>query len=612
MSKQIQPWKTRIVLLFAALALAVHSIQLAFAQGTWTTVAPMLVKRTGHAAAQLNGKIYAIAGSTINTDPRHVEAYDPTTDTWSPVALIPTERSLLAAVTAACPAPDSNRSCIYAIGGADRFGALGTVEAYDAATDTWKEVAPMPTPRSLLAAATAACPAPDSNRSCIYAIGGRDINNATTDMVEAYDPATDTWSPVAPIPTPRDQMAAVTAPGPDGRDRIYAIGGQSAETNFSNTVEVYDPSLDKWCACASMPTGRRGLAAATGPDGRIYAIGGNSSVVFDTVEALTPLPGNTWTPVAAMLTPRSELAAVTATGPDGRSRIYAIGGRNADHIPLDTVEAYDPETDTWTPVAPMPTPRARLAAATGPDGKIYAIGGIDSVDRLVGTVEAYDPVTNTWTTVASVQFLCQEGMAPNRAGHASATGGDGRIYAIGGFCGFRFPSLADGTASVEAYDPSADTWTFVADIPHVGVGRYLLAAATGLDGRIYGVGGAVRDAVGTELIYNFVSTYDSSLDTWSSVAALPTPRFDLAAATGPDGKVYAIGGISPRPDDPTRTIVVSSVDAYDPTTDTWTPVDCIKASFGLAAATGPDGRIYAIGGSDPTGHVRDTVAAYAP
>jgi hypothetical protein len=42
-----------------------------------------------------------------------------------------------------------------------------------------------------------------------------------------------------------------------------------------------------------MPTGRRGLAAATGHDGRIYAIGGTTGeghtpTTVNTVEAYTP------------------------------------------------------------------------------------------------------------------------------------------------------------------------------------------------------------------------------------------------------------------------------------------------------------------------------------
>jgi serine/threonine-protein kinase len=83
-----------------------------------------------------------------------------------------------------------------------------------------------------------------------------------------------------------------------------------------------------------------------------------------------PLP-TTWRSLASMPTARSLLAAVT--GPDGR--IYAIGGENASGR-LGTVEVYDPSTNKWTTVAPMPTARNHLAATMGPDNLIYAIGGV--------------------------------------------------------------------------------------------------------------------------------------------------------------------------------------------------------------------------------------------
>jgi N-acetylneuraminic acid mutarotase len=83
------------------------------------------------------------------------------------------------------------------------------------------------------------------------------------------------------MPTARAGFAAAT--GPDGR--IYAIGG-GGDTGSGNTVEAYAPGTNSWATLASMPTARSLLAAATGPDGRIYAIGGNhGSGVVNTVEA---------------------------------------------------------------------------------------------------------------------------------------------------------------------------------------------------------------------------------------------------------------------------------------------------------------------------------------
>ncbi|WP_241681557.1 kelch repeat-containing protein, partial [Streptomyces sp. CB01881] len=76
-----------------------------------------------------------------------------------------------------------------------------------------------------------------------------------------------------------------------------------------------------------------------------------------------------WSSATPVLTERYLLA--TATGCDGT--IYALGGLAAttegagpeDVAITDAVEAYDPFDDNWTDLAPLPTPRTGLAAATG-------------------------------------------------------------------------------------------------------------------------------------------------------------------------------------------------------------------------------------------------------
>src|SRR5207302_4087591 len=101
-----------------------------------------------------------------------------------------------------------------------------------------------------------------------------------------------------------------------------------------------------------------------------------------------------WSTVASMPTARAALAAVT--GADGR--IYAIGGFSATRGFVNTVEAYTPSTNSWSTVAPMPTPRALLAATTGPDGRIYAIGGVNFASTLVrkstGLNSSHDKMSN--------------------------------------------------------------------------------------------------------------------------------------------------------------------------------------------------------------------------
>ena len=91
---------------------------------------------------------------------------------------------------------------LYAVGGANsEFKKLSTNEAYDPSTNTWSTKAPMPTARNHLSSAVV-----DGK---LYAIGGRTSGpSGNLNANEAYDPSTNTWSTKAPMPTARGGLAS--------------------------------------------------------------------------------------------------------------------------------------------------------------------------------------------------------------------------------------------------------------------------------------------------------------------------------------------------------------------------------------------------------------------
>ena len=296
--------------------------------------------------------------------------------------------------------------------------AMPALAATTVVTGQWQSVASMPMARGGLVVVRG----PDGRFYAIGGYGSTAFGSSYLSTVEIYDPKTNAWTTGAPMPTRRGYMAATL--GPDGL--IYVIGGSNragdSGLSWLNTVEAYDPATNSWTTVASVSIPRYGLAAVTGSDGLIYAIGGNSGGVDNTVEAYNSQT-HSWASVAPLPTARSGLAAVQ--GSDGR--IYAIGGQGSKGNSLNTVEAYDPKTNSWASVAPLPTARSGLAAVQGSDGRIYAIGGKDSQGNSLNTVEAYDPKTNSWTTVVS--------LPTTRYDLGVALGLDGRIYTVGGFTG---------------------------------------------------------------------------------------------------------------------------------------------------------------------------------
>ena len=93
-----------------------------------------------------------------------------------------------------------------------------------------------------------------------------------------------------------------------------------------------------------------------------------------------------WTQKADMINPRLFFS-VSAID----NEIYVIGGMLGD--PIDSVEAYVPETDKWEKRASMASARAGVVTCQL-GGKIYAIGGWDGQNPALGTLEVYDPKTD--------------------------------------------------------------------------------------------------------------------------------------------------------------------------------------------------------------------------
>jgi RNA polymerase sigma factor (sigma-70 family) len=241
---------------------------------------------------------------------------------------------------------------------------------------------------------------------------------------------------------------------------------------------------------------------------------------------------------------------------------------------------------TWTQKADMPTARSWSGAAVV-DGKIYVIGGCVPSDPNIPTrfaqttiaMEEYDPATDTWTKKA--------GMLPPTRAWLGTSVVNGIIYAIGGWSGW---DEGRYVSTVEAYDPAADKWTRKADMPT----RRETCAVT-VDGKIYAIGG-LRNGV---VVVPTVEVYDPATDRWTRKADMPTTRCYHAACVI-DGRIYVSGGY-PVPPYIYRNAMgptLTTVEVYDPATDTWTQTsDMPWPKYGHSASV-IDGKMYIIGGQD--------------
>ena len=215
-------------------------------------------------------------------------------------------------------------------------------------------------------------------RDKFYTFGGGVKISPTSDnwypsnRVWEYTPATDSWRELAPMPTKRGGGIALVLD-----NKIWVIGGagfhplQAEDISIAagvphrtvNTVEVFDPATGKWETKASMLVPRNHLAGGV-VNGKIYVMGGRMGSSFvgasstDAVEEYDPST-DMWRVVARMPYPRSGMAFGTAG-----NLIYMAGGEflNRDMVGVfRNAEAFDPARHVWYELPPMTVARHGFA-----------------------------------------------------------------------------------------------------------------------------------------------------------------------------------------------------------------------------------------------------------
>jgi hypothetical protein len=202
----------------------------------------------------------------------------------------------------------------------------------------------------------------------LYAIGGSNGSGALGTN-EMYNVTTGTWTELAPLPTPRAYLTVVG--GTDGY--VYAIGGVDSAGNTVGTVEIYNPGYNSWSEGPSLITARSHHAASLIFDDIILVAGGQdaSGTVLNSTEGFSLQLKGSWLPGALMNTPRADFG--IAVGGDGY--VHAVGGRSTKGD-VDTFEAFKFSTNTWIPEREkLPAAVSGVAVTEGLSGGVFVLGG---------------------------------------------------------------------------------------------------------------------------------------------------------------------------------------------------------------------------------------------
>ncbi len=315
----------------------------------WELTGPIAFARSNFTLTLLpDGRAVSMGGSTgMWTIDAHdtVQAYSPSTGTWSWQAPLPQPRYGHSATVLA----DGR---VLVAGGHSGNGTVTTAWLYAPATNTWTPTGSLNQARYLQSATLL-------KDGRVLLAGGGGVSSA-----ELYDPATGTFSLTGALGSSRFGHVAVRLV--DGR--VLLAGGYGS--NPLATAELYDPATGTFQATGSLSVPRYTVSGTLLGNAQVLVAGGSSgSTTHATAELYDPVTG-TFSPTGSMAVARSAHRLIALeTG-----NVVVVGGSNASGTTAST-ELYEPSTGTFRPLRPLRQPRSNFEVVLLKTGKVLVAGG---------------------------------------------------------------------------------------------------------------------------------------------------------------------------------------------------------------------------------------------
>ena len=412
---------------------------------------------------------------------------------------------------------------------------------------------------------------------------------------ECYDEKTNSWSMDPSACADRSSgyerfgQTATLLPNND----IEYYGGQVCSAAAGPSCSAYTPTqinplissttllsflTGGWTTVSGMSQARGNHTTTLLPDGRMLIAGGTDGQTTLSSSELFDPTAKTFSPAATMNVSRDLHTASLLTN----GRVLVAGGFHSG-LPstgtTNSAEIYDPAVNAWVQTGALNQGRDNHTATVMPDGNIMVVGGyVEPPDPNAGyldTAEVYYSTAGVWHTAAAP-------MGTKRALHAAVLLQDGRLLVIGGV------NASGPTASVEAYDPAAGTWTPQDSLP---VALHSPSAVLLPDGLVLVAGG--DDGFGEkDTSYTFDPNAVAGKQ-WTKRRNMSQARINGTLTLLPNGLVLAAGGAQANGN------TIGGAEEFHPSSGKWLSISTFTSARAYHTVTvAPDGTMYAIGGYD--------------
>ena len=517
-------------LLALGISMALLGVSLT-ASADWSVVgAQVKLSRMYHTATRLaDGRVLVTGGkvgqnantaSAVDT----AEIYDPVNGDWT-ILGGPAMSSIRQHHTATL----LRSGKVLIVGGDDNVRSIQTADIFDPSTPTM----PFPIRGIALRTARSDHTATLLLDGTVLITGGRVRSSgvdANTASAEIFDPATNSFAPVAAMGETRSRHAATLLPNGE----VLVTGGISPYGTNLTTSEIYNPTSQTWRSYGSFTIGRKEHTANLLPSGNVVLLGGcNQSCDAE----VTTWPSGAWQTITGKTRIAIRNGHTTNLMPDGTLLVNGGGGDASFNY-----EIVNPNTFSSGGVNTFPTPMGWGHTTTMlRDGKVLAVGGQGGF---------------TYPSMYKPALARSSGFAnplhTPRDSHTATLLPNGMVLAAGGF----------GTQplrSTEIFnpDPAVHAWSLGHDMAEA---RYSHTATLLASGKVLVAGGAAGSSyspIASAETYNYVT------NTWTTVGSLSTARMYHAATLLPDGRVVVTGGMD------VQGHPLGSAEVFDPNTGVW-------------------------------------------